>query len=185
MTRGFYSSAIFITSLYTIITLFRSVIYLQLDERMIELPSFTDWYLFELLISLAWQLILLTYFYYKQYQLTFWVTIISIGASIFHLTSSYSFLTTRVVPANFFIANLLIHGIGVLYGISLIFSKTGKKPWLKVAGIFICLLELTMMSTFVWIISSHDVALNGKAAKIEQWASLILILVPVLFILNF
>ena len=185
MTRGCYSSAIFISILYTLITVFRSGIYLQLNERIMELPSFNDWYIFEFLISLAWQFILLTYFYYNQYRLTFWVTIISICASIFHLISTYSFLTTGLVPGNFFIANLLVHGIGILSGISLIFSKTGKKPWLKVAGIFISLLGLIMMSTFVWMIISRDVAQNGKAAKIEQWASLIFILVPVLFIINF
>jgi hypothetical protein len=89
------------------------------------------------------------------------------------------------VPANFFIANLLAQGMGILYGISLIFSKTGKSPWLKAAGIFLFLLELTMMSTFIWAISSHDVLLNGRATIIEQWVSLIICLVPVLFILNF
>jgi pimeloyl-ACP methyl ester carboxylesterase len=185
MTRGFYSSAIFFTSLYIIITFFRSIIYFQLEERMGELQSVTGWFVFEFLISLIWLFILLTYFHYKQYWVTFWVMTVYIAASLFQFIFSYSFLTTKEVPANYFMATLYVLGTGILYGISLIFSEAGKRPWLKAAGVFLFLLELAMMSTCIWAISSHDVLLNGTAAKIEQWASLVASLVPALFIMNF
>lgn len=185
MTQNFYSSAIYLTVPYFIVTFLRGIIDFQLGGQVIELQSFSGWITFEFLISLIWWLVLLKYYHYKQYKFAFLVLIIFIPVSFYHLISAHDLLNTREYTDNYTFAFLTLLGTSILYGISLIFSKAGKRPWLKAAGILSLALGLTMLFSAIWAISSITAIHNGTITKIGQWVSLIGSLSPVLFIMNF
>jgi hypothetical protein len=60
----------------------------------------------------------------------------------------------------------------VLYGISLVFSAAGRRRWLKLAGIFMTLSGLVMLSFFIWGMSI-DIRTSDILSKVEFWSSVI------------
>lgn len=152
---------------------------------MNELQSLVGWFIFESLIALICSLITLKYYHHRKYWFSYRVMIISTLVSIFHFITVYKVLVTKGLSLYFFIATLLVLIIGILYAISLIFSETRKRPWLKAAGFFLFFLGLGLLLSTTWAISSISARTGGIIGKIEQWASLIGSVIPVLFIMNF
>lgn len=185
MPRSFYSYAIFFTGLYISISLFRSIIYFQLDARLSELQSFAGWISVEFLIWLTWSLLLLKYYHYKQYQFTYWAMAASIAAFLLQFILYYKLLTTRDLSGYYIVATLALMGMGIVYAVSLLVTQAGKNPWLKAAGVFLLLQGLASVVTFVWAIGSVSARVNGTITRIDQWVSLIANLTPLLFLMHF
>ena len=185
ITRSFYSSAIFFSGLCILTGLLQSIIYFELGYRMNELQSLGGWSLFGFLIWLIWSLILLKYYHHKQYGFTYWTMMAYIAASLYYIVLAYGISKTSEFTTHYIIVSLILMGMSILYAGSLIFSKAGKRPWLKAAGISLFILGLISFSTFTRAFSSYDILLNGTAAKIVQWVTLMGSLVPILFIMNF
>lgn len=185
MNRSFYSYAIFFSGLAIVIALFRSVIYFQLGIRVGEPLSLPNWIIFESLVALVSSLMLLKYYHYKEYRVAFWTLIVSLAAGVFHFVIFYKTLKTKELSLYFFAAILLVMVTGIVYGISLIFSKVRERPWLKAAGVFVFVLALCSLASVIWAISSVSARANGSIAKLEQWGSLIGSFAPLLFIMNF
>lgn len=185
MTRSFYSSAIFFTSLHIAVAFFQSIVFFQLGAQITELHSLRGWLVLVFLISLAWSLIVLQYYHGKQYRFAFWAVIISITASLFQFIALYNVLATREISTYYIIATLVVLGTGILYGASLVFSEAGERIWLKISGIFLLLFDLGMITSFIWAVHSLGFRMSGKMETIEKWTSLIGSLGPVFFVLNF
>ncbi len=185
MARSFYYSALFVTGLLILLSFFRSFLHFELGAQLYALPSLGQWWVVEYLVSLLWSLILLKYFHFKQFRFTFWVMAVAIAASLYHFILLYALLTTRELNTPYLVATFLVSGIGILYAISLIFSKAGQRPWLKAAGIFSCLLGVAGMSALIWALQSIAIRQNGTMETIELWGTLLGSLVPVLYFMNF
>jgi predicted esterase/flagellar biosynthesis protein FliQ len=185
MNRSFYFYAIFFSGLAIVIALFRSVIYFQLGIRVGEPLSLPNWIIFESLVTLICSLMLLKYYYYKEYGVAFVTLIVSLVAGLFHFIIFYNTLKTKELSLYFFAAILIVMITGIVYGASLIFSKARERPWLKAAGVFVLVLALFSLASAIWAISSVSARANGSIARLEKWVSLIGSLVPLLFIVNF
>lgn len=186
MNRSFYSFAIFFTVLYIIVAFLQSIFYFQLGRQIYWLESFPAWYLFVNILSLAGSLIFLKYFHNKKYALAFWATIISGVAAIFQFIIVYSSLMRAGQMLNYYIpAHLGVVGTGIFYGVSLIFSDTGKRPWLKATGVFTLIIGLVLVAAVVWYVNPQDPQKIETFEKIHQWVSLVGSVVPVLLIMNF
>lgn len=110
---------------------------------------------------------------------------ISIPVSLFHFIMLYNLIATRDISIYYIIATLLTLGTGTVYGISLIFSAAGKRPWLRASGVFLLFLGLAMISSFALAINFLELRLNGTLERVDQWTGVIGSLAPVLFIMNF
>jgi predicted esterase len=185
MTRSFYSYAIFFLVLAILAGLFRTGIFFQLGIRVNEPHSLANWFLFESLLGLTCSLMLLKYYRYKEYRVAFWALIISLVAAVFHFVLFYNILRTKEISLYFMIAIVLVMVTSIGYAITLIFSGTGKRPWLKAAGIFVFFVGLVSLVSVIWAISSVSARANGSISKLEQWISLIGSLTPLFFIMNF
>lgn len=185
VNRSFYSYAIFFTALLIGISLFQSIMSFVLREKIYALQSFRGWFILVAFLSFIWSLLLLKYYGYRQYKFTFWALIVSMAASAFHSVSFYNLVSTREIMSYHFIAVLLEMVTGMVYAISLIFSRAGRRPWLKAAGIFLLLLSLLSIAFIIAVISSISFRISETGQKAEQWVSLLHSLVPLLFIMNF
>jgi pimeloyl-ACP methyl ester carboxylesterase len=185
MTRNFYSSASFFTALYITVTFFENIIFIGLGEQLSELHSLGSWIILSYMVSLVWSLTMLKYYRYRQYWFTFWTGAISIPVSLFHFIMLYNLIATLDISIYYIIATLLTLGTGTVYGISLIFSVAGKRPWLRASGVFLLFLGLAMISSFILAINFVDLRLNGTLTRVDQWTRVIGSLAPVLFIMNF
>ncbi|GEO10707.1 phospholipase [Segetibacter aerophilus] len=74
---------------------------------------------------------------------------------------------------------------GVLYGMSLIFSRASERVWLKSAGIVILILGVLHLVDGIWYLKSDDNIVKANLDKVRPWLSMIGSLVPILFNINF
>ncbi|MEP1032609.1 prolyl oligopeptidase family serine peptidase [Ekhidna sp.] len=185
MTRKFFSSAILLGSLYTLVVLTTSLISFLLGQRLGESPSFGSWYLIQWLVSIVWFLILLKYLHQREYIIAFWslavltcVTIVNFILSI-KVFSTNEITNSYVVVAHFLPITLL------LFGANLALSKTKERYWLKAAGISICLFGLFNFMATVWMANSLTALHDGSGTKVTQWISIMEIPILILLLLNF
>jgi pimeloyl-ACP methyl ester carboxylesterase len=82
---------------------------------------------------------------------------------------------------------LLLFSLGwsMIYGVSLLFFPAGKRFWLKMAGGFLFLLSLLLLTSILWHELTQDVELKATLERMAQWLSMAgsLLLLP--FIFNF
>jgi hypothetical protein len=130
-------------------------------------------------------LIIQTYYRYKRYRFPFIAGIIAITTVLCHATLVYIIIMTRELTEYYPITSLAVIGGGTLYAISLLFSEARKRTLLKIAGIFMFIFHLVLLSSTLWAMTSPELATRKAATTIYQWVSLGLSLVPVLFIMNF
>lgn len=185
MPRSFYTSAIFFSTLYVLIGLIQSVIFMGLGIRIPELQSWDSWSMLAFLTGIVWLLILLKYFHYRQYWFAFWTTIFLMMVTIIHTILSTTLIKTSEYTDVYIYGTLALFAVGILQGVSLVLSKTGKRLWLKIGGILLSVLNLIMFLTTIWAFNSLIALHNGSTNTIIQWLSLIGSLVPVFFIMNF
>ena len=186
MNRNFYFLGIFFTGLLFLTGLIQSIFYLQLGGRIFTLEYFMPWFFVVNFISLFWILILLRYFHHKNYWFTFFTGILAAIASLCHTILFYNLLVGREIMSYLPFTFMATMGAGIiLYGLSLIFSAAGNRPWLKIAGICIFFLDLFLLITGVWALQTGDIETKITMEKYQQWASLAGNIIPLLFILNF
>ncbi|GAF71298.1 unnamed protein product, partial [marine sediment metagenome] len=72
-----------------------------------------------------------------------------------------------------------------MFGLSLIFSKAGKRIWLKTAGILSFIIDFTVISAVfaIWILQYKQIA--DEVEKIGQWIPIVAILAILFLILNY
>lgn len=185
MTKSFYASAIFFTSIYVALALFQSIIFFRLGGWMYYLPSIAGWSVFVYVVGVVWSMIVLRYYRAKRYRLPFWTLMAAVVASSVQFYLFYDLLHSREISMAFVIASLLLPVTGIVYALSLIFSAAVKERWLKTAGILMLVLGIAMATSLWWALASVSARVNGTIETFEQWISLVSSLVPALFILNF
>ncbi|RYU96914.1 carboxylesterase family protein [Emticicia agri] len=185
MTRSFYSSAIVFAAIYTVLILFKSILYLILGIQASNLPSIGGWFTFEFLTWLVWSIILLKYYHFYKHTFVFRALILSIVVSVFHFFSFLQLMQTKEILNYHIITIIGSLGAGILYAISLLSSGTGKNRWLRMAGIVLLIEGIIMTSAIIWSINSTSFMLSGTLGRIEQWVGLAGTLVPIAFIFHF
>ena len=185
MNRSFYLFANFFLGLTVAAGLWQSLIRLLLGGQIFSLESFIGWFLVGVIVSLISALFLLKYYYHKKYGFTFWSAAISTLVILCHAFIIYNILAQRQLESYLIPSLFLTLGTSMVYGVSLIFPQAGKMPYLKTAGICMCVLSLIFIVAFSWGIYSPEIQQNGTLEKIDVWVSLIVSLIPVLFIMNF
>lgn len=185
LNRNFYYLGIFFIGLSILKGIFQHYVVFQLQDQVYKLQGLADWALLVTIIGLIASFMMLKYYYYKKYWFAFWTGLLSTIALLLHFSIFYHYLLTRL-PNDFYLPSFLIYLFtGIAYGISLIFSRAGKRFWLKTAGIFLLMIGVILLSSTIWSIYTQDVQLHAILGDIHQWASRAGTLIPVLFIVNF
>jgi hypothetical protein len=183
MNRTFYSFALFFSILAFALTLTHSLLYFSLGRPLYTMQSFTWWFLLGTIITLIISLIILKYYHSKRYKLAFIAGAISALSALLFSLVVYGMMKgaqwmNYYIPL--YIFTLLT---GIVYGVSLVPSPAGERPWLRAAGILLIVLETFLL---IVVVAFTQQALNYvEVERIHQWTSLAGMLIPAFFTLNF
>ncbi|MCA6370669.1 MAG: prolyl oligopeptidase family serine peptidase [Cytophagales bacterium] len=185
MNRNLYFIENFFLGLTIASGLFQSIVYLQLGSQLLFMKSFMLWFLVSNVVSLSASIMILKYYRDKKYQFAFSTGTIAVITLFSHFTITSIVLLTRQLESLYIFSLFISQITGIVYAIALIFSNTGKRVWLKAAGVAVFIMGVFFLSTYILSITSNDVQLKLKLETIIQWATLIGSLIPSLFIMNF
>ncbi|MEM6846059.1 MAG: prolyl oligopeptidase family serine peptidase [Bacteroidota bacterium] len=187
MNRDFYFFGIFFLGLYVVAALFQSIIFFQIGYQIYNLQSFSNWFLVVVGTSLVGLVFMLKYFHHKGYRLVFITGAIFVIASLYQNTIIYLLLLLfREVESYYLTALILSLSAAFLYAISLVFSKAGREPWLKVLGVFMII--LVGISVYLLILSRNVPSGQPPTSivtQLNQWVALANCLMPVPVIVLF
>ncbi len=184
-SRSFYRFAIFLAGLYAAVATFQNYLLFQTDGHTSELPSLLRWVAFFVGLQLADSLVAVYYFYHKQYWFPCWSVVSVILASLGQFFIFYRMISLGASGTLYTPALLVVLGANALWGVSLVATRAGKRPFLKAAGMFSAGLGAIFLFIVIRSLSTEDPQLKVVLTKSYGWAAWAGPLIPVLFGLNF
>ena len=185
MSRTFYSYAIFFTALSGILIFAQSIVYFLIGGRIAELTSTRVWILLSVVVTVTSWLIMIAYFRYRNYQFSLWAIVAMIATTSFHAFSLLKTLQTREISPVYALTTVLTILAGIVYGVSLVFSRANERYWLRIGGIASFTVGILSLFTIVWGLTSVSARVDGTIEKLDQWLTIAGSIVPIFFILNF
>jgi len=185
MNRNLYYTVIFFLGISMVAVIFQTILQLQIGSRINTLQSALPWFITMSVINLAAVFILLKYFHYKKYWYTFSVGIINFTATLAFYIVVYFLLAYSELQSYYLISYQIVLITNILLALSLIFTKAGKRIWLRIAGIAGVLVFSILLATFVRTMNSQDMAFRAAMEKVLIWTLFSGILVSFFLIMNF
>ncbi|WP_373493012.1 prolyl oligopeptidase family serine peptidase [Aquiflexum sp.] len=174
MNRDFYFFGIFFLGLFVIAALFTSIVFFQINFHLHNLHSFGNWLLVLIGTALIGSIFMLKYFQHKAYKFAFVTGLMVVIFGLLQNVFFYFLLQAMLKQLqDYYIPIYILSlGAGLLFGISLVFSKAGKNPWLRAMGILI--LIVGVFSAYVLNLSLNTLPgpPNSAIIQLTQWISL-------------
>ncbi len=184
MTRTFYSYAIFLTILLMVTGVFQATLVFVLGPRTFELHSMGSWLIFSGLLLLTWSLIMSKYYYQKKFQTTFRVFMVATILSLLQTVLVYEFFRSRQLSITYLVVTFLLLIAGMVYSLTLIFSETRKKFWLKCAGFCFLIAEMLLTVSLIANLTSLSYRITWSRHA-ELWLTLLMSAGTMLLTMNF
>jgi dienelactone hydrolase len=186
MNKDTYLFANFFLGLSVAGGVLQSIVHFLIGAHIYTQSSSVSWYLVTNLVSLIGFLFYLHYFHHKQYRLAFYTGLLAILANVLLAGVVYAIMLSfkefeRYHP----LAALAALGTSFVYSLALMFSQAGQRFWVRMAGIVGLILALILLTFLLLAQSSPEAWPKQTLDKISQWASLVSLLPPVFYILNF
>lgn len=181
--KEFYIFGIIFLALYVVFSAFQGLSYLQLVGNFYTLKPYPNW-----ILGISFTYVVTSFFLLKYYQSNkYWfplilgiiAVVLSVGQSILF----YIILEKGKWMEYYLPVFLAVTCVNIPYGVSLIFSKASERIWLRVAGISITVISVTLLAVF-WLFSFQHIQ-PGTLEAVNKWLYILTSLVPVLFIFNF
>jgi|SRR5882724_10853086 len=185
MNKGLYTLLICFSGLSAVCGVLQGIISFLLGPQIFFMEFFVPWFWAVNIISLSGAVLLLKYYHYRKYWFAFSAGAISAIASSCYVVVIYIVIVLRKLETFRIPVLLLFICAGIVYAVSLIFSSTGKRPWLKASGVLILAIGLVLGATVIWSISSQSFQIKSTLGKIAQWTSMAACLIPIPFIMHF
>ena len=185
MNKSLYNFGIFFLGLTVACILLQNTLQFLVGVELYTEALFVAWFLVANIVSLTGILFLLKYYHYRKYWSAFYMGMIATVASICYAVILFIMLLSRASNHYYRYVLLISLFIGIIYALTLVFSDTGKKIWLKIAGSYMCVIYLMLVLATAWPLMSKDVQFNNILARIAQWVSLAGSLIPIPFIIHF
>lgn len=174
-----FSGIVTATGIWTFIVMFK------IGTEIYKLPSYIAWYLLGNITAFIGSILLIKYYYHRNYRFAFFTGIIAIIADLGYVIVCYVNLTSGDLRG-YYIPTLACYLSAIIvYAVSLTFSSIRKRYWLKLAGILGLAVTLALASAIIVGSYSKDIRIIGVLQKIIQWSSIASCLINVLFIMNF
>ncbi|MEO7767628.1 MAG: hypothetical protein ABIS01_09385, partial [Ferruginibacter sp.] len=183
MNKNLYILLIIFLGLTTALGIWNFIITIQIGTEIYKADSFIAWFLLLNITGIIGPIFLLKYYLHHNYRVAFFTGTIAVIANVVFVTV-WCIASTLKLGAYYKIAVLLDVCASIVYALSLIFSNTRKRFWLKLAGICGLVIVLVSASAFIGSIYSKNVRIISILGKISQWGSIAWGVVNVMFIMN-
>ncbi|SDF73169.1 Alpha/beta hydrolase family protein [Dyadobacter soli] len=185
LSKEFYSFMIFFLSISCIMSVIQSTALVIIGSQMMGLQSFDTWMWLVLFVIAVTDGTLIRYLWHNDYRL----------AAVACLMSTSAVLTQHVLILNrelrvfyqehYHVVASVLFATAVLCGLSLVFTKAGKKRWLRLGGTITVLVTLLLAITFVLYFQTGEGGTKLLIDKTSRWISLFGILPVVCFVIHF
>jgi hypothetical protein len=185
MNKTLYHFGAFFLGLIAACGLFQGIVQLLFGGQLFTQSLFIPWFLMLHIISTTGAIVVLKYYHYRKYWAAFYTGVIGTIANLCYAGVLFAMLLSGA-SSKYYIPVLFISLItNIIYALILMLSDTGKRIWLRIAGAYMLVIALALVSCIAWSLLSKDVQLNGVLGKITQWTSIAGSLIAIPFMMHF
>jgi hypothetical protein len=186
MNRTLYSFGIVLLGISLLINVTQSILVLLVDGSLYTFSGFDNWFLLSSLIGFASALVLLKYFWFKQFYFPFWAALFSLLVNVGMQFLFYQMLSGRrdLMPAYMSTVFVLVVA-ALVYSLSLISPGASRQIWLKRGGVFLLPISLVLLILTAINVLSDDVVLKVNAQKWLGLVALFPSIFPLFLLFNF
>lgn len=185
MHRNFYRAASLFAGLIFVTGFLHSLLNLILGPDIISLTALPYWFLVIMLVNVIGSGLILTYLYLKRYTVAFAAGLLTTIADVAYLFTTFLFLIAMGGSAFLVPGQVVVILTGIVYSLSLLFSKSAERPWLKVMGIVGLIAGCLLISIMAWGLMTQNITARSSVYSVILWISLLGNIVPIFYILNF
>ena len=186
MNRSFYNLGIFFTALSLACGILHRYLFLKLSNALLNQTAFFSWMFVYSVIALIQSCLLLKYYHAKNYNITFKAGIVVTVLGVCQAVVLYFLLTTRRLEMLYIPIAFLLIIASILYGISMTFSISGTRRWLKITGIFLIVSSTVLLFAGLGtVLPAVDTNTKSILQNVVEWTSAINALGPVFILANF
>lgn len=186
MTRTLYYILIFLSVLGIITGMAQGIILLIIGRQMFALTSIQVWLLWLFLIPASASVLVLKYYYEKQYRAALIAGAAHSAATLFQSVVIYVMLFyNSSVQGVYMPSYVIVMFTGMIYSVVLFLSKTRQRYWLRSLGVMTAIFGVVFSITIVGGFWVKDVEVRNNLQEAGQWAMLLSSCIPALFLINF
>ncbi|MDB4919155.1 MAG: peptidase-like protein [Mucilaginibacter sp.] len=185
MNKILYIILIVFLGLTTASGIWNFIIGFKMGPEIYKLDSYVQWFLVGNITAFIGSILLLKYYYDRNYRLAFFTGVIVVITNLGYTTVLYIALTSGELRSYYMPAVLLNLCAIIVYAVVLIFSNTRKRFWLKLVGFCGLVIGLVLVSALIGGMYPKNAWIINIFGKIAQWSPIAWYLVDVMFIMNF
>lgn len=183
MTKRFYNLINLLLTIVIFAGLIQTALRFVLGPNLFTQGSFITFFLIELSVSLFMTAFVMRYYWLKKYKSAFYAAGLLVITSVTHAAIIYSTLA-NLQQHPLYLTTLQIQvAVSLIYGLCLIFSNVGKRFWLRIAGIYLIILNVPTVLSVIWLL--QDPSAHAAIEQFAPWVSLFASLGPIFLMLNF
>ncbi|SEJ84468.1 Alpha/beta hydrolase family protein [Dyadobacter sp. SG02] len=185
LSKEFYSFTIFFLSILCIISLIQSVALVMIGSQMAGLGSFNSWIWLVLGVLAVTNVALIRYFWHNGYNLAAIACVVSCVAVFCQYTLILDRELRVFYQQHYHAVASVIFGTGVLWGLSLVFTKAREKRWLRLCGILTVCITLLLALIFWLYFQTGEGSTKLLIDKTSRWVSLLALSEQICLIIHF
>jgi len=149
MNKSLYQFGIFFLGLTVGCGLLQNTDRFLFGLQLYNEPSIFAWVLVANLVSVTAAIVMLRYYHYRGYWPAFYTLILSTIASLCYVGIFLMMLLSKS-PSGYYEPVVFIYlGANTIHALTLLFSGTRKKVWLRIAGAFMATINLVLILSVV------------------------------------
>lgn len=185
MNRDLYTAGIFFSAVTIVLHFLFAVGYLTYGPPWFVSGSYLGLYTVLGINAFLGDIILIKYLHYKKFLVAFTILLIAVFLGFVVYFNGYQSLSggKRLEYINAII--LVSMGSGLVFHLSLIFSKVTERPLLKLVGIFGSFIGVIFLTIHIVIWTNRSAPTVELWEEISLWVNVIASLLSILYIKNY
>lgn len=160
------------------------VAYLIAGDDVFRQGAFLSFFIIEATLSSLIAILLLSYYWFKNYKQLFFIHAISVLFTFIYFAIIIKSLLFRQEQSLYFLTPTFFVALHFVYGLSLFLSNSRNSYWLKISGISLFLINLLNICVILLLIVVPSLKQGFFLEKLSQWLLQLNGFIPVFFILN-
>jgi hypothetical protein len=185
MDKRFFNLINVLLAMMICLGLLQSILRFILGADLLRQESYLTVLAIQIAIFVCMSLLVMKYYWLKKYTLTFSISIALVLSTLLHSGIFYLTLLTFKEQSLYLPTLILNLGITLMYGLSLAFSNSGSRLWLRVSGIYVLITSVPILVSLIWFLLDRSVQTALTLEKLTPWLAMLNSLGPIFFVLNF
>lgn len=169
---------------YLIVVVIQIALDIHFDTDLFRLPSFLPWLGVAFVATVLWLTTLSIYHHLSGHKLALIFSVLHLLSAIVQYYVLYAVFSGGNYLNLYFPSYALVLGTGLLYDISLIFSVAGRLRWLRLAGVFMTVMNTILILTLIVCLYTGDAGTKATFELIHNRLSMFREVSVLFFLMN-